>query len=574
MRRWHGAALLLAAIVLASYWPVHRAGFVFDDDTQILGNPQVRELRNFPRAITQPVWAFQHPDKGAYFRPVQMGTYNLLWAAGGEDPAPFHALNVLLHACNAVLLLLLTRRLTGSLTAGIVAAALFAAHPATSEAVVWIASLPELSYTAFGLSALLVLASHPGALSWRPVTLAAVLFLLALLSKETALALLPVIGLQLLAQSRREPSPWNRTLTMLLPFLGAAVLFLGLHVAAVGRLAQGPTAGPIENPLVAQPPFVRAATAMGNLGRYLTLLVAPWRFSIDYSYRSIEPERSLLAPWTWVGIAALAIGVGLTARTLSRREHAVSLGLAMLYLPLLPVLGFPIPPASFMGDRYLYLPTAGFSLLVAIAAAPLLAGGPVRRKARTMLPAALAGIVILAGWRTHRRAAEWRDNVSIYGAALRVFPDNVRMLSNLGHEYFAAGRLEEARRLLVRAADIAPTFADNLVNLANVEASSGELDRALATYTRALSLNPRDALARANRGRVLLALGRRQEALDDLSEAVRLDPTYTSAAAQLGTLLLQSGRREEAIRTFQAVLEQDPENETARRGLALAQGRP
>src|SRR6185503_16792698 len=72
MRRWHAAAVLLAAIVLTTYWPVLRAGFVFDDDTQILSNPQVRELRNFPRAITQPVWAFQHPDKGAYFRPVQM----------------------------------------------------------------------------------------------------------------------------------------------------------------------------------------------------------------------------------------------------------------------------------------------------------------------------------------------------------------------------------------------------------------------------------------------------------------------------------------------------------------------
>src|SRR5262249_60432659 len=102
-----------------------------------------------------------------YYRPASRATMVLQKGLHGNEPAPFHAFNVALVAAAALLLHALLRRPTLGLrpAAALLAAALFVAHPISSDCVYPISSGREtLPPTAVRLAALLAL-QHCGALA-------------------------------------------------------------------------------------------------------------------------------------------------------------------------------------------------------------------------------------------------------------------------------------------------------------------------------------------------------------------------------------------------------------------------
>ena len=94
------AAALLVLLVVAAFWPAFSAGFVYDDHTFIVQNPRLTEPGGLGR-----IWLHGIPDE--HYWPV---TYSVLWverALWGVEPAGFHAVNILLHAANTVMLWLI-----------------------------------------------------------------------------------------------------------------------------------------------------------------------------------------------------------------------------------------------------------------------------------------------------------------------------------------------------------------------------------------------------------------------------------------------------------------------------------
>jgi len=126
----------------------------------------------------------------------------------GFSPLPFYASAILLHVLNTWLVFVLTSRLGLGWRMALCAAAFFAIYEGHQEAVMWYAALPELLVFTFSLSTLILWSRWLSARSRRPLYYAAALlaFALALLSKEPAVAVVPLLGV--LSGRRRRAWPW------------------------------------------------------------------------------------------------------------------------------------------------------------------------------------------------------------------------------------------------------------------------------------------------------------------------------------------------------------------------------
>ncbi len=175
--------------------------FVYDDRSQVLENRLILDFRYLPDIFTRSAWSFQSaPVISNYYRPMMNVIYMLNYYIFGLTPWGFHLVNILFHAGNSVLVFLLTARLlrdapdrvseTGGrpVSANIppfIAALLFATHPVHTEAVAWVAAVPELSFTLLYLLSFYLFIGSAAAFSGKYV-LSVVLFFVAAFCKENS----------------------------------------------------------------------------------------------------------------------------------------------------------------------------------------------------------------------------------------------------------------------------------------------------------------------------------------------------------------------------------------------------
>src|SRR5436305_1513735 len=150
---WLPHAAALAALALAVYANSIGNGFVGDDKLQLVQNPLLTDFANIPAILRSSVWSIIGIP-GNYYRPLQFLVYTLIYKLAGFHAPAFHLFLVVLNAANTVLLYLFVRRFATPRVA-IAAAALFAAHPIHTEAVDWIACLPDVMLTTLALAGLL-----------------------------------------------------------------------------------------------------------------------------------------------------------------------------------------------------------------------------------------------------------------------------------------------------------------------------------------------------------------------------------------------------------------------------------
>jgi protein O-mannosyl-transferase len=118
--------LIAALIVLtfAAYGPVFQAGFIWDDDLYVSENKTLYDLDGLYR-----IWFDRHANPQYY--PLVHTVFWVEYHLWGLQPPGYHLVNVALHAGNAVLLLLVLRRL--NVPGAFWAAAFFAVHPVISR---------------------------------------------------------------------------------------------------------------------------------------------------------------------------------------------------------------------------------------------------------------------------------------------------------------------------------------------------------------------------------------------------------------------------------------------------------
>src|SRR5271166_1192369 len=230
--------VLLFLLAVGCYLNTLMNGFVYDDEQQILQNPYIKSWHYLPAIFRTTVWSFVGAAGDTnYYRPLMTLTYLFLWKIFGDSPVGYHLFNVLVNALVVMCVYFAGRELFKDRWIALIAATLFAIHPVHTETVDWIAAVPDLEATLFCLLAFYAYVKGPGS-DWRRQALVVICFFLALLSKEPALMLAPLVVYyeHFVREGRRETTFAVKVKRYLLVCLTAAGYLL-LRIALLGKLA-------------------------------------------------------------------------------------------------------------------------------------------------------------------------------------------------------------------------------------------------------------------------------------------------------------------------------------------------
>ncbi len=510
-----GAVVFLLAV--AAHGRSVRDDFLsFDDATYVYQNAAVRE--GLTRSSV--AWAFRiEHDNKTYFHPLTWLSLMADRQVFGLRPWGFHAVNVLLHAVAALLLLSILLVATGEVAPSTVAAALFAVHPLTVEGVAWVAERKTVLAAALGFAAILVYVLARGRPSWRRLAAVSGLQLASLLAKP-GLVVLP--GLLLVldvwplgrlrgtsgAERRREAL---RLVAEKVPMVLVSVAAYGLVAASTRLVAAHHT-----------PPFpfaVKLANATATVPLYLLDVLWPTNLSVFHPFPSAVPVAAVAA-----GLATIVL-ITAVAAALARRAPSLAAGWAWFCIAILPFLGLKhagLWPSR--ADRFAYVPLVGIAMGVAFAGARLWR----ERPAATWAKRAVVAVAIASlGAATVAQGRHWVNGTALYRRATDVEPNSGRMHYNLGGELMREGRTVEAR----------------------------------FHFEEAVRVEPKLALPRVFLGGLLEREGRSAEAELQYREAIRNEPTKWDATLALAELLRKSGRYGEARPLYARVLQIAPPNE-------------
>ncbi|MDA0337325.1 MAG: hypothetical protein O2782_19345, partial [bacterium] len=125
--RWQWAAILFVLIAIA-HAPGVGYGFHFDDDNTIVHNAAIRPPVQWHAVWSDPE-AFSRTPGAGMFRPLLLSTFVVNYAWSGLQGWSWHVINIALHACVSVFVVLLGRGLGCWPLAALAAGMLFGLHP-------------------------------------------------------------------------------------------------------------------------------------------------------------------------------------------------------------------------------------------------------------------------------------------------------------------------------------------------------------------------------------------------------------------------------------------------------------
>jgi Tfp pilus assembly protein PilF len=527
--------------------------FAFDDTQQVLGNEIIKRLSNLPMVFTTSVWAFNTESLSlastdSYYRPLFMTLFTLNYAIFGTAAWGWHLVNVLVHTGVTLLVWLVLKEVTNRKGLSAIAAALFAVHPAHSESVAWISGITDPLMALFLLPAFYFYLRFKNSGRKFFMVLGLVLFLPALLSKETALALPLVIVYCEIFYFRDTLGVRKRVVsaaTLAVVFVAPAAVYFMMRYIAIGRLLTPPAPRFGINLALATAPLV--------ILKYLGLMLIPAGYSLQHY---IAPVGSFLS-LSFIGPLVLVVAVVVTILLAKSRLLAFA-GVWFIIWLLPPLAGLrTFEPEYFVQERYLYLPSIGICLALAMGVEWLAARWIFNLSARKTAAAAATSLLILWSFVYVNQNKVWSDTLSVFRHCAASDPGSTPPLILLSTEYYVQGNRQKAEEETRRALELDPNCLDALINLSQFAYNEGKLDSAIERLEHA-----RDAVSEGPRQRGYLSriyndLGslyaeRKKFDLAEsyLKQSVEVLP-YPKNWSALGDYYFDRGRYEEALEMYE-----------------------
>ncbi len=456
-----------AAAAIIAYANILPNDFCYDDVPIVQFNDLVNEPGQWLSIWTTDYWSQSRdasPDRDLLYRPLAVTSYRVVRTIAGPHPLAQHALNVLLHAVVAALVVRLCRRIGLSEMVSLAAGLLFAVHPIHSEVVAGVVGRADI-LAAMGV--LLALLSHHRSMPavsrsamfvWRVA--AALSVFVAMGAKENGVCVLPLIALWDALQTKspsnsgRYPAWWSwgtlrRLLYLVLPTAGYFAL---RYYALEGHLYQRPALTKTINVLVDAPPWQHVLGVLQLWGMYWAKTFWPSVLCVNYSINAVRLATNPLDPHVLLG---LLVTVGLIiAAAIAWRKNVRTFALlaAAVVVSYAPTANAFVLVRVFFAERVWYLPSVFACVLIAIVVLRIL-----RWRIGKAIGIALLFVLAVRGW---VRNTEWRNNGTLYAAAYRDHPDAVGCLQLYGQWLADHGAYDEAVDLLNRAIEIDLGYTD------------------------------------------------------------------------------------------------------------------
>ncbi|MBI4990504.1 tetratricopeptide repeat protein [Candidatus Gottesmanbacteria bacterium] len=442
----------------------------------------MQDIRNFPKYFTSNMIAGAGKVSNMY-RPVLTLSFAIDYFLWQGIPFGFHLTSIILHAANSILIFFLIYKLFKNRFVSFLAAIFFIVHPIQSEAIAYASGRTDPLYTFFALIALLLSASLIQQNKTNILKYAATIFLfiLSLLSKETAIILPILLLLIILTQKDNKKIYFRRIFFFLLPFflIDAVYIFLRLTVL---NFANTLNFYQIDNPYSTNL-WVRLFTFTRVFFEYLSVIIFPKNLIFA---RDIQYITNAFNPWVFASLIISIVLFSLSIKFFNKNK-LFFFSFSWFFITIAPVSGI-IPINSIITEHYLYLSSISFFIIFAYVFSKLMNLSNLAIKFFSIVLFLL--IIIVFSIRTTIRNFDWKDGITFYTASLKQSPWHIPMRHNLAMTLADKGEYDVAineYKTLISLSDVYPQVHHNL---ANAYQKLGKYKEAEKEYLTAIKMDP------------------------------------------------------------------------------------
>ncbi|MFM7015420.1 MAG: hypothetical protein ACKOX3_03735 [Bacteroidota bacterium] len=550
--------VLLAIIILFIYGQTLRFGFVLDDDLYIVKNPVIQNgLGYIPQTFFHGISEHFKGSNFMGYRPVTLSLFIIEYTLFGMNPSAFHFISLLLYFFVAIQLYSFLKSILPNYHPNYPASIvlLFLLHPIHTEVVANIKSQDELLSALFSLMSLNYFIRWSLTQDKRQLLFSCIAFLGALFSKESTIAYLMIFPTLLWLIFDR--SMLNSIKHSIGIFTMGAV-FLGMRFIALRGVVQGYETSARENILYAAKTTEEIwATKLEILYHYFLKSIAPYHLSWDYSFNQIP----VINFSSYIPIVSLLVIIGLIILFFKsiKSNNVVAFSIVWFAVLLAPTCNFFILNGTTFGERFLFMPVLGVVLLLILGVKRLWhlesAPSPLKNNKKVLVAYVLIGVVCFSGSIT--RAADWKDNLTLFQSGVICSPNSARTNVALATEYMNNAEQELSpinRNTLVDSAlvyfyktvAIDTAFSDAWYKLGLIHAIKSDNPKAITYYREAIKYNGKNVFALNNLGALYVSLQKPDSAFFFFEKSYQAEPKNEMTLTNL-TIVCSLLNKNEAV---------------------------
>ena len=575
-------SIILSATFLAFANSIFN-GFAYDDTTQILQNQLIRSWSNLPAALTKEVWFWRvlqdkDPNKQMgpttpYYRPVFIVYLMVGWQMFGTQAALWHLGNILMHLFAVYFVFKIVEKITEDLRITSITTILFAVHPLRSESVAWISGSTDLFLALFLLPSFYFYMRYREAEKLKDLIYSLLLFLLATFSKEPAVALpIFIAAYEILILNRKKPflEKLKPALEFSTIFFLVTIFYFAMRYNALGFILSDKNykSYPREQVLMTIPLVIV---------KYIGLLFWPYNLSIFHQTEMIKSPLSLSFILPLLFILALVAGLWKL-----RQSTTARFAILWFAIHLLPVLNLSAFAEDFLvQERYVYIPSVGFSLLIAMALVKI----PIEQylafsSRRTAQVAVVILIALIFTGKTLAQNSSWKDDLTLWSHGAEVASDQPMPNFILGHYYV---KIQQPQKVIEVLEHYVTLKADNpmvLTNLANSHLQMFEFNKDRSHLSRGIELCEQGLRLDEKSAPLWDTLGHAYTYDSDLknyakarayfAKALYYEPELTLSNFHMGATYVKESMFDEGIRYLELARQQEPDFPDTRKFLGYA----
>jgi tetratricopeptide (TPR) repeat protein len=329
------------------------------------------------------------------------------------------------------------------------------------------------------------------------------------------------------------------------------------------------------------------ATKFDILGKYLLLLIFPHPLLYDYSFNQI-PLTALTNPLVLFSFSTYLFALvylsviifrKIKMKKVSTDQSLIAFAIAWFFLGLFVSSNLVILIGSTMGERFLYIPSLGFILIVVVGLFRVV------RRQRFFKVSAGTGmalfyslvLVLLTGYsvKTILRNQAWKDEYTLCSSDMQYLGNNVKANVFLAYLYRQKG--DQATDSIVRAGyylqaieynEKALSIYGELAEVQQVQGflygATGDFRKASDCYQRAIRLNPAKVTNYIQAGKAFGRMKLYGQGIEFLLTGVKLDSCNTDLLSLLGIFYAETGDVKQAVSWFNKLMVKDPSNRQAK----------
>ncbi len=514
-RMFRSPVLIIALVTIVVNFNTLFLNYALDDSLVITGNSLTKKGISaipeiFSSDIFQGYFGEGGIETGGRYRPLSQAVFAIQYEFFGQNPFIGHLTNVILYTLTCVALFYFLvflfppgpgKKYYSSLP--FIATLIYAVHPLHAEAVANIKSLDEILAMFFSLLTILFMIisidkNKKINLIWGSLT-----FFLALLAKENAITFLAVIPLAIYYKTQSLKNCGRS----LIPIGIATVLYFIVRMAALEPHQQiAHVDNFLTNPFYGAGFMERIATVIDIALRYLGLLFFPYPLTTDY-YPSMVPVTNFANPLVWLSLMIFA-GLAVLAVKQLKQKSVIAFSILYFFMTYSVVSNLFLNLGTPMNDRFLFMPSVGFALLIAWL---LLEYIPSRVKWQYIKKASgILLLLIISGYaiQTVIRNADWNDNYTLFEHDSKISSKSARCNVVTGKAiYDAAQELPPAEKeeyykraelYITKGTNIFPDYYFAWALLGIIQMDRNDDSTAAHYFIRSLKIFPDQSVALTN----------------------------------------------------------------------------